>query len=68
MKKNIGSTDKIIRLVIAAVIAVLYFMDKISGTTAVILGAVAIIMLVTSFLNFCPIWSVLGKSTCEVKK
>lgn len=53
MKKNVGNTDKLIRLVIALVIAVLYFMDVISGTLALVLGIVAIAMVATSLLNFC---------------
>jgi Protein of unknown function (DUF2892) len=67
MKKNIGTTDKIVRLVLAAIIAVLYFTNVISGTTAIVLGAVAIILVITSLINFCPIWAVFGKSTCKIK-
>ena len=66
MKKNVGSTDKMIRLVIAAVVAVLYF-TKISGTMAIVLGVVAIIFAVTAFLNFCPIWAAFGINTNKNK-
>jgi hypothetical protein len=67
MKKNIGSTDKIIRLVLAALVAVLYFTNIISGTLALALGSVALILALTSFINFCPLYAVLGKSTCKIK-
>jgi hypothetical protein len=67
MKKNIGSTDKIIRLVLAAVVAVLYFTKVINGTTALALGAVAIILVLTSFINFCPLYAIIGKSTNKAK-
>ena len=67
MKKNIGSTDKIIRIVVAIVIAVLYFTKTINGTTAVVLGIVATILLLTSFINFCPLYAILGTNTCKRK-
>ncbi|MBP6455775.1 MAG: DUF2892 domain-containing protein [Chitinophagaceae bacterium] len=67
MKKNIGSTDKIIRLSIAAIIAILFFANVISGTTALVLGAIAVIFALTSLLNFCPLYLPLGISTCKTK-
>lgn len=51
-----GQTDKIIRVLIAVVIGVLYFTHTISGTLALILGAFAIVFLITSFLSFCPLY------------
>jgi hypothetical protein len=68
MKKNIGNTDKLIRLLIALVIAVLYFMNLISGTLAIILGVVALAMVVTSLVNFCGLYAIFGWSTCKVKE
>ena len=63
MKKNMGSTDKIIRIALAVLIAVLYFTNTISGTLALILGAFAIIFLITSFISFCPLYTPFGFST-----
>ncbi len=63
MKKNMGQTDRIIRLIVAALIAVLYFTHMITGTLAVILGIVAVIFLVTSLIGFCPLYTLLGIST-----
>lgn len=63
MIKNMGSTDKIIRLAVAAVILLLYALDKISGTLAIVLGVVAVIFAVTSLINFCPLYKVLGINT-----
>jgi len=63
MKQNIGSTDKMIRISLAALIAILYFMGKISGTTAVILGALALIFVLTSFIGFCPLYAPFGISS-----
>ena len=65
MKANIGTIDKSIRIILAAIIAVLYFTDIISGTVGIILLVVAAILLLTSFLNFCPIWKLLGISTTK---
>ncbi len=67
MKKNIGSIDKIIRIVAAIIVAVLYFTKTISGTTAVVLGIVAAVLLLTSLINFCPLYVILGTNTCKRK-
>ena len=63
MTQNIGTTDKIVRIGLAALIAILYFMDKISGTTAIILGVLAIVFVLTSFIGFCPLYAPFGFST-----
>ncbi len=68
MKTNMGSTDKLIRILIAIVIAVLYFTETISGILALILGVFALIFALTSFISFCPLYTLLGISTCKVKK
>ena len=56
MKKNMGTTDKAIRILIAVVIGVLYFTNTISGTLAIVLGILAVVFLLTSFINFCPLY------------
>lgn len=58
-----GLTDKIIRIALAAIVAVLYFTNTISGTLALVLGAFAIIFIITSFVSFCPLYSPFGIST-----
>ena len=63
MKKNMGPADRIIRISVAVIIAILYFEGLISGTTALILGVVAAIFLLTSFISFCPIYTIFGLST-----
>lgn len=62
-----GSFDKAIRLVVAAVIAILYFTNVIQGTLAVVLGILAIIFVLTSFISFCPLYVPLGINTCKKK-
>ncbi len=63
MKKNVGTIDKAVRILVAALIAVLYFTNLISGTLALVLLALAGIFIITAFLNFCPIWWAFGLST-----
>lgn len=68
MKKNMGSTDRIVRLIIAAVIAILFYMEVISGTIGIVLLALAAIFLLTSFISFCPLYLPFGLSTCKAKE
>ena len=56
MKANLGPTDRIIRLLAAAVIIALYFMHRISGTTAIVLLVVAGLLVLTSLISFCPLY------------
>lgn len=58
-----GSTDRIIRVVLAVAVAVLYFTGLISGTVAIILGILAIVFLLTSVVGFCPLYLPLKLST-----
>jgi len=67
MKKNMGSTDKVIRILIALIIGVLYYTGIISGTTALFLGIFAVIFVLTSLISFCPLYLPLGISTCKKK-
>ena len=60
MKKNVGSIERVARLVLAAILAGLYFSGMISGTIGIIALVVAAVMLVTAALSYCPIYSMLG--------
>lgn len=68
MKKNMGSTDRIIRFIVAAVIGVLYYTGTISGTLGLVLLILAGVFLLTSFISFCPLYAPFGISTCANKK
>ncbi|MBS1952457.1 MAG: putative membrane protein [Cytophagales bacterium] len=63
MKKNMGSADRVIRLLAAVIIAVLYFTNQITGTTAAILAILSIVLVVTSFISFCPLYLPFGITT-----
>jgi len=68
MKNNLGGADRIIRVIIAAILATLYFMNIISGTLGLILLVVAIVFVMTSLVGFCPIYAIFGLSTCSTKE
>lgn len=63
MTKNMGTTDRVIRTLVAIAIAVLYFTGTISGTLAILFGIVAVAFLVTSLIGWCPSYLPFGLST-----
>lgn len=63
MKKNMGSLDKVVRILAAVIIAVLYYTNIISGTVAIVLLILAGIFILTSFISFCPLYLPFGLST-----
>lgn len=67
MKKNMGLADKVVRIIIAAVIAVLYFTNVIPGTLGIVLLILAGIFVLTSLIGFCPLYAPFGLSTCRKK-
>lgn len=68
MKKNMGSADRIIRIIIAAIIGVLYFKGIVSGTLGIILLVLAGVFVLTSFISFCPLYAPFGISSCSIKE
>jgi len=68
MKPNMGTADKVIRLIVVVIIAVLYFTGQISGTAAIILGIIAAAFLVTSLIGWCPSYVPFGISTQKSDK
>jgi hypothetical protein len=67
MKKNMGMVDRVLRLALAVVVAILYFAGAISGTVAIILGIIAVIFLVTGLVGVCPLCMLFGISTSKNK-
>ena len=67
MKSNMGAIDRIIRILIVIVIAILYFTEVIEGRLALILGIIAVIFAITSFVRFCPLYWLMGIKTCKSK-
>lgn len=67
MKKNMGSADRFIRVMLAVIVAALYFTNIISGTVAIILLILAAVFLLTSLVGFCPLYLPFGLSTLRKK-
>jgi di/tricarboxylate transporter len=63
MKKNVGTIDKVIRILIAVTLVVLFFTNVISGTLGIILLVLAVVLVATSLISLCPIWLALGINT-----
>lgn len=63
MKKNVGNGDKTIRIIIALALLVPVFMGMVTATISIIFSIGALILLLTAFISFCPIWRVFGIST-----
>lgn len=67
MRKNMGNIDRIIRVVLSLVLAILYFTNTVSGTLGLVLLIVGAILLFTSLINFCPLYFPFGINTCKKK-
>jgi len=63
-----GNADRLIRSVIAVVVAALYFTDVITGTLGIVLMVFAAIFLLTSLVSFCPLYAPFGIKTCKTGK
>lgn len=68
MKKNMGPSDRIIRVIAAIVIVLLYITNTLSGTIGVVLLVVAGIFVLTSLVGSCPLYALFRISTCSVKR
>ena len=68
MKANMGTTDKIIRIILATIVAILFFTNVISGTIGIILLIVAAVFVLTSLISFCPLYPIWGMNTHKKKQ
>jgi Protein of unknown function (DUF2892) len=66
MKKNMGATDRLVRTAIALLFAGLYFGQVVTGTAGIALLVVGAIFVLTSFVSFCPLYTLVGFSTCPM--
>ena len=67
MKTNVGNMDRVVRIVIAAVLAFLYLSETVTGTLGTVLLVVAIILLLTALFRFCGAYTLFGVNTCRNK-
>lgn len=65
MKKNMGGADRIIRVLIAAVFAFLYFSGTVTGTIGLVLLVLGGVFIATSLVGFCPLYAPFGIRTCK---
>jgi hypothetical protein len=68
MKTNMGTLDKIIRVMIAVAAGLLVYFEVVQGVYSYILLTVVAIFLLTSLVGFCPLYSLFGLNTCSVNK
>jgi uncharacterized membrane protein len=68
MKKNMGNADKIIRLILAVVFGYFFFSGAVVGVLGYVLLALGVIFVATSLISFCPLYAMVGLSTCPVKQ
>ena len=67
MKQNMGTVDRILRVLVAAVIAFLFFTNVITGTIGIVLLVLAGVFVLTGFVGFCPLYPIFGINTCAEK-
>lgn len=65
MKKNMSNADSIVRVILAAIIAILFLTQTITGTLGMVLVMIAAILLLTGFISFCPLYAIFGIKTCK---
>lgn len=67
MKRNVGNVDRIVRIVLAAILVELYFGNIVEGTAGIIFLVLAGVFTLTALVGFCPLYAPFGISTCKVK-
>lgn len=68
MKKNMGKTDKLIRVILGLIFIALYFAGTVTGTLGIVLLILGAVFILTSAMSFCPLYTLVGINTCAVKK
>ena len=68
MKKNMGITDRSIRMLLAIIMIALYLTNAVTGALGIVLLVLAVVFLLTSFVSFCPLYAIFGFSTRKTKQ
>jgi hypothetical protein len=68
MKKNMGTADRTVRILLALVMGALYFTNTITGTFGIVLLVLSVVFLLTSLISFCPLYAIFGFTTCKTKE
>jgi hypothetical protein len=67
MKQNVGSVDRLVRVIISALIITLYFTNITNGVSGIVLLVIAGVLIITAMVGFCPLYALLGINSCPVK-
>lgn len=65
MKKNVGTTDKIVRIILAIVFAALYLTGTVTGTLGIVLLVLGVILVATTLISFCPLYALLRLNSAK---
>jgi hypothetical protein len=65
MKKNVGSIDRLLRIILALAFAILIFNGTFTGAAAVIFGILAVVLLGTGLVSICPLYAIMKFSTAK---
>lgn len=68
MKANMGSADKLIRLLLAIVLILLFYFEVLTDTLGIVALIVALLLTVTSLINFCPLYPIFRINTAKMKE
>ncbi|MFN8431967.1 MAG: DUF2892 domain-containing protein [Spirosomataceae bacterium] len=68
MKKNMGLIDRGLRVLVALVLAFLYYNGTLTGTWGVVALVIAVVFLLTSLVSFCPLYTIIGLNTSDKKE
>lgn len=68
MKKNMGTPDRVIRLLLAAILGLMYFGNFVTGIAGIVMLVLAAVFVLTSLVGFCPLYTPFGISTCRVEQ
>lgn len=68
MKANMGNIDRFTRAMLAIAMAMLFYLEIITGTIGTVLMIASIVFVLTSLFSFCPIYALFGASTCKTKR
>jgi hypothetical protein len=68
MKANMGTLDKVVRVILAVTAGLLVYYDVVEGVWSYILLTITAVFLLTSLVGFCPLYGLFGINTCQAKK
>jgi len=68
MTANVGTADRVIRVVLAVVAAIVGFSVGAGSVLGIVLLVITAVLLVTAAVGFCPLYRLVGLSTSKAKQ